>query len=213
VKIGRWFILVLGAAALVGAVISLPSSTPPTHHFAPSAAQLHAATKGVWNAQNMPEQCSVQNTPINQSPTFIISKADAGTIFTVYSRDVVQVNPTFTGDAVTGAGSSTQVYTPQFYSAQFSMGTALCGLDSSDHSEWICVATGPGVTTVYFPAPSRPTAMVEIAVIPGGPPSSTLSVCLVVLGLALIALCLLMGPIANRWRKVQDLRRADDDQR
>jgi hypothetical protein len=55
--------------------------------------------------------------------------------------------------------------------------------------------------------------MVEIAVIPGGPPSSTLSICLAVLGLALIVLFFLMGPIANRWRKTQDLRRADDAQR
>jgi hypothetical protein len=204
-KLGRWFTLVLGAAALVGAVISLPSSTPPTRHFAPSAAQLQAASKDVWTTQNTPEQCSAENPSADQGPTATISRADAGTIFTVYSSDVVEVHSTFTGYSGAGGGLS-----PELYDAQFSTGAPLCGLDSSDVTEWNCVAQGTGLATVYFPAPSLPTAMVEIAVIPGGPPSSTPSIVLALLGIALIVSFLLTGPLADRRRKVHDLRRADD---
>jgi hypothetical protein len=206
--VGRWFILILGAAALVGAVICIPASTPPGRHFSPSAAQLQAASNNVWTTQNMPKECSAQNPSVNRGPIFTISRADAGTIFTVYSRDVVQVNSTFSGYSTAGGGLS-----PNLYDAQFSTGSPLCGLSSSDVRQWTCAAEGTGLATIYFPAPSLPTAMVEIAVIPGGPPSSTPGILLALLGIVLIVSFFLMGPLANRWRKVQDLRRADDAQR
>jgi hypothetical protein len=193
---------------LVGAIITFPASTPPTRHFTASAAQQQVAGRDTWNIQNMPKECSGQDTPVNQGPTVAISRADAGMVFAVYSRDVVEVDSTFTGYSTTGGGTS-----PDLYDAQFSTKAPLCGLDSSDYSKWICAATVPGLTTVYFPAPKLPTAMVEIAVIPGGPPSSTLSISLALLGIALIVSFLLMGPMTNRWRKIQDLRRADDAQR
>jgi hypothetical protein len=188
--------------------MAIPSSTPPTRHFAASAAQLQAVKHDIWGTRNMPRQCSARNTPDNQAPTFTISRADAGTVFTVYSRDVVEVDSTSTGLSESGGGLS-----PQLYDAQFSAGSPVCGLDSSDVTKWNCVAEGPGMATVYFPAPSLPTTLVEIAVIPGGPPSSTPSILLALLGIALVVSFLLMGPLANRWRKAQDLRRADDAQR
>jgi hypothetical protein len=69
------------------------------------------------------------------------------------------------------------------------------------------------MTTIYFPAPSTPLAIVEVKVIAGGPPSAAASIALAVVGLGLTALGIVIGPIRRRRRIVPDLRRADDAQR
>jgi hypothetical protein len=206
VALRRLLIVVAGMGALVGAVLMLPSPLPAAGRFGPSTAQLAVARQQGWN---IPPECSAQ-VPEGNGPNLFISRGDNGRIFTVYRDDVVQVNDTetLTKDSITPVSFTTNDYNPTFSPTTF-----VCGTDASDESQWTTYALRPGLTTIYFPAPSMPLAIVELKVIAGGPASAAPSIALGVLGLGLIAGAILLGPVYRRRQTVDDLRRADDAQR
>jgi hypothetical protein len=112
-------------------------------------------------AWTVPRQCS-SRVPAGGEPDQIISRSDDDTLFILYSGNYVQVDATVTGGIVSAD-----------YKAVFSLSRALCGLNnSSGVSQWTCYTQHPGMTTIYFPAPSTPLAIVEVKVIAGGAPSS-----------------------------------------
>jgi hypothetical protein len=135
--------------------------------FVPSTAQLAVARHSEWT---IPPECS-SRVPGSNGPNLVISRADNDRVLTVYPDDFVQVNATLTKGTVTPVG-----YTTNDYNATFSPTTAVCGLDSSDDSQWTTYALRPGLTTIYFPAPSLPLAIVELKVISGGPASPAPSI-------------------------------------
>jgi hypothetical protein len=195
-----WRVLAVlcGVGALVGAALLVPSPLPPVHTFVPSITQLVAARRMTWTT---PRQCS-SRVPGGE-PDQIISRSDNDALFTFYSGDYVQVDATVNG----GLNSAD-------YNAVFSPSWALCGLNSSSgFSQWTCYTQHPGMTTIYFPAPSTPLAIVEVKVISGGPPSPAASIALTAVGLGLITSGVIFGPIRRRRRTVPDLLRADDAQR
>ena len=171
----------------------------------PSTAQ-RQSPNGAWG---LPKECPSSLDPSNAPPAYTIDRTNADLVFTVHVGDVVIFIGTRTGSTVTAEGGGTA----NISAAAFAPSASLCGVGASDDAEFFAVARRPGSTTVYFPAPRQPTAVAEVVVIAGKPPSAVPSIVLAMLGLTGVACFAVIGPIARRRRPGDDLLRADHSHR